>query len=190
MEKLGGDTKQVIDQLDLGENVALFRSFHLPFFDHVHRLIACQCALRRIKGKEPQARPGAAFDEAVVLLDQIVEVFELPQLTRWRELLVGFERVHGLGVDRVLVDVDHTRRTAEDYARQLQWLADVRYPEAKKIRLVQDNLNTHRLANLYLVFPPAEARRLAERFETHYTPTHGSWLDLADIEIGILNAAV
>ena len=77
------------------------------------------------------------------------------------------------------------RRTAEDYASQLQWLADVRYPNAKKIRLVQDNLNTHRLANLYLVFPPAEARRLAERFEVHYTPTHGSWLDMAEIEIGI-----
>jgi hypothetical protein len=77
------------------------------------------------------------------------------------------------------------RRTAEDYARQLQWLADVRYPQAKKIRLVQDNLNTHRLANLYLVFPPAEARRLAERFELHYTPTHGSWLNMAEIEIGI-----
>ncbi len=77
------------------------------------------------------------------------------------------------------------RRTAEDYARQLEWLADVRYPDAKKIRLVQDNLNTHRLANLYLVFPPAEARRLAERFELHFTPTHGSWLDMAEIEIGI-----
>lgn len=77
------------------------------------------------------------------------------------------------------------RRTAEDYARQLQWLADVRYPHAKKIRLVQDNLNTHRLANLYLVFPPAEARRLSERFELHYTPTHGSWLNMAEIEIGI-----
>jgi hypothetical protein len=77
------------------------------------------------------------------------------------------------------------RRTAEDYARQLQWLADVRYPEAKKIRLVQDNLNTHRLANLYLVFPPEEARRLSERFELHFTPTHGSWLDMAEIEIGI-----
>ena len=77
------------------------------------------------------------------------------------------------------------RRTAADYARQLQWLADVRYPQAKKIRLVQDNLNTHRLANLYLVFPPAEARRLAERFELHFTPTHGSWLNMAEIEIGV-----
>ena len=77
------------------------------------------------------------------------------------------------------------RRTAQEYARQLQWLAQVRYPDAKKIRLVQDNLNTHRLANLYLVFPPEQARRLAERFELHFTPTHGSWLDMAEIEIGI-----
>jgi len=77
------------------------------------------------------------------------------------------------------------RRTAQDYARQLQWLADVCYPDAKKIRLVQDNLNTHRLSNLYLVFPPQEARRLAERFELHFTPTHGSWLNMAEIEIGI-----
>jgi hypothetical protein len=77
------------------------------------------------------------------------------------------------------------RRTAVDYAHQLQWLADVRYPRAKKIRLVQDNLNTHRLANLYLVFPPEEARRLTERFEVHYTPNHASWLNMAEIEIGI-----
>ena len=77
------------------------------------------------------------------------------------------------------------RRTAVDYSWRLKWLADECYPGAKKIRLVQDNLNTHRLANLYLVFPPAEARRLAERFELHYTPTHGSWLNMAEIEIGI-----
>lgn len=77
------------------------------------------------------------------------------------------------------------RRTAEDYARQLQWLANGRYPDAKKIRLIQDKLNTHRLANLYLVFPPEEARRLAARFELHFTPTHGAWLDMAEIEIGI-----
>jgi hypothetical protein len=77
------------------------------------------------------------------------------------------------------------RRTAVDYARQLQWLADVRYPQAKKIRLVQDNLNTHRLASLYLVFPPEEACRLAERFDMHFTPPHGSWLNMAEIELGI-----
>jgi hypothetical protein len=77
------------------------------------------------------------------------------------------------------------RRTAVDYAWRLKWLADQCYPTARKIRLVPANLNTHRLANLYLVFPPAEARRLAERFEVHYTPTHGSWLNRAEIEIGI-----
>jgi hypothetical protein len=76
-------------------------------------------------------------------------------------------------------------RTATDYAHTLQWLADVGYPQAKKIRLVQANLNTHRLAHLYLVFPPQEAHRLAERFEVHYTPPHASWLNRAEIEIGI-----
>jgi hypothetical protein len=77
------------------------------------------------------------------------------------------------------------RPTAVDYARHLPWLAEVRYPNAKKFRLVQDNLNTHRLANLYLVFAPDEARRLTERFEMHYTPTHATWLNMAAIEIGI-----
>lgn len=77
------------------------------------------------------------------------------------------------------------RRTAADYPRQLQWLADVRYPQGKKIRLVQDNLNTHRLATLYLVLPPEEARRLTERFDVHYTPTHASWLKMAETDIRI-----
>jgi len=69
LEKLGDDPKQAIDQVNLGENIALFRSFHLPFSDHIHRLVACQCASRRLERKETQARPGAAFDEAVVLFD-------------------------------------------------------------------------------------------------------------------------
>lgn len=65
------------------------------------------------------------------------------------------------------------RRTAVDYAWRRQWLADVCYPEANKIRLVQDNLNTHRLANLYLVFPPDEAHRLTQPFEGHYPTALG-----------------
>lgn len=77
------------------------------------------------------------------------------------------------------------RRTAVDYAWRLKCLADGRYPNAHKIRLVQDNPNTHRLPNVYLVFPPDEARRLSERFELHFTPTHGAWLNMAEIEIGI-----
>ena len=78
------------------------------------------------------------------------------------------------------------QRRRLDYAHQLQWLADECYPEAQVIRLVQDNLNIHRLAHLYLAFPAAEARRLVRRFEVHYTPKHGSWLNMAEIEIGII----
>jgi hypothetical protein len=74
------------------------------------------------------------------------------------------------------VDVTE-RRTAIDYAQVLKDLSDVHFPNAKKIILVQDNLNTHTKASLYEAFPAPEARRLAERFEFHYTPKHGSWLN-------------
>jgi hypothetical protein len=80
------------------------------------------------------------------------------------------------------------RRTAIDYAHALADLADIHFPDADKIVLVQDNLNTHRPASLYQAFPPAEARRLTERFEVHYTPKHGSWLDMAEIELGVLSS--
>lgn len=78
------------------------------------------------------------------------------------------------------------RRTAVDYALILRDLADVHFPKADKITLVQDNLNTHKPASLYEAFPPAEARRIAERFEWHYTPKHGSWLNIAECELSAL----
>ena len=78
------------------------------------------------------------------------------------------------------------RRTAVDYAHILKDLSDIHFPDARKIRLVQDNLNTHVKASLYEAFPPAEARRLVERFEWHYTPKHGSWLNMAESELGVL----
>lgn len=78
------------------------------------------------------------------------------------------------------------RRTAVDYAHLLRDLADAHFPKADKIVLVQDNLNTHRPASLYEAFPPAEARRIAERFEWHYTPKHGSWLNIAECELSVL----
>lgn len=78
------------------------------------------------------------------------------------------------------------RRTAVDWAHQVQHLLDQQYPEALKVRLVCDNLNTHKLASLYEAFPPAEAHRLARRLELHYTPKHGSWLNIAEIELSIL----
>jgi hypothetical protein len=80
------------------------------------------------------------------------------------------------------------RHTAVDYAHVLKDLADRHFPHAKTIVLVQDNLNIHSKASLYEAFPAAEARRLVERFEWHYTPKHGSWLDLAESELGVLSA--
>ncbi len=86
-----------------------------------------------------------------------------------------------------LRDVEVTdRRTKKDYAQCLRKLADEKYPDAEVIVLVQDNLNTHSPASLYEAFEPQEAKRLADRFEFHYTPKHGSWLDMAEIELGIL----
>ena len=80
------------------------------------------------------------------------------------------------------------RHTAVDYARVLKDLADIHFAHAKTIVLVQDNLNIHSKASLYEAFPAVEARRLVERFEWHYTPKHGSWLDLAESELGVLTS--
>ena len=79
------------------------------------------------------------------------------------------------------------RRTRQDWARFVKAMLDERYPTALKVRLVMDNLNTHGLASLYETFPPGEARRLAERLEIHYTPKHGSWLNIAEIELSALS---
>ena len=79
-------------------------------------------------------------------------------------------------------------RTAVDYAQALKDLSDTHFSDVAKIVLVQDNLNTHTKASLYEAFPTPEARRLVERFEWHYTPKHGSWLDLAESELGVLSS--
>jgi hypothetical protein len=78
-------------------------------------------------------------------------------------------------------------RTANDFAEFVKMLVDVHYPQAERIRLVMDNLNTHTTASLYKAFEPTEARRLAEKLEIHYTPKHGSWLNMAEIEIGVMS---
>lgn len=78
------------------------------------------------------------------------------------------------------------RRTARDWAFFIKGMLDERYPDAVKVRLVMDNLNTHSIASLYEAFAPQEARRLAERLEIHYTPKHGSWLNIAEIELSVL----
>ncbi len=91
------------------------------------------------------------------------------------EPLAGFRHVKATG-----------RRTAVDFAEVIRDLVDVHYPRAEKIVLTMDNLNTHRLASLYQAFPPEEARRLAGRLEIHHTPKHGSWLNMAEIELSAL----
>lgn len=89
-------------------------------------------------------------------------------LVSWREVLV------------------RERRTGLDYAAVIRYLCDEKYPEAEKIILVQDNLNTHGIWSLYQAFEPHEAQRLAQRIEWHYTPRHGSWLNMAEIELSVL----
>lgn len=79
------------------------------------------------------------------------------------------------------------RRTAKDWALQIKKLVDEYYPEAEVIRLVMDNLNTHTKASLYKTFEPEEANRIANKIEVHYTPKHGSWLNMAEIELSILS---
>jgi hypothetical protein len=78
------------------------------------------------------------------------------------------------------------RRTAKDFAEVVRWLAEDVYPEADRIALVMDNLNTHKLASLYEALPADQARRIAERIEVHHTPKHGSWLNVAEIELSVL----
>jgi len=100
----------------------------------------------------------------------------------WR--LQIFMEVEPLAGKRHVVVTEH--RTRKDWAAQIKQMLDERYPEAIKVRLVMDNLNTHSIASLYEAFAPQEARRLAERLDIHYTPKHGSWLNMAEIELSVL----
>jgi hypothetical protein len=79
------------------------------------------------------------------------------------------------------------RRTMQDFARQMKWLVDEAFPTAERVRVVLDNLNTHRPASLYETFAPEEARRILKKLEFHYTPKHGSWLNIAEIELSIFS---
>ena len=78
------------------------------------------------------------------------------------------------------------QRTMIDFANQMKWLVDVAYPQAEVVRVVLDNLNTHKAASLYEAFAPEEARRIVKKLEFHYTPKHGSWLNMAEIELSVL----
>ena len=138
-------------------------------------------------------RPVVCFDEASKQLLKQTRVPILPAPGRPATSDYEYER-NGTAnlfmmfeplVGRRHVQVTE-RRTAVDYAHAVRDLVDVHYPEAEAIVLVQDNLNTHKPASLYEAFPPEEARRIIERLEVHYTPKHGSWLNMAETELSIL----
>jgi hypothetical protein len=97
-------------------------------------------------------------------------------------LFILFEPLRGWRHVKV---TDH--RTRQDWAMLMKELVDVHYPEAEFIRLVMDNLNTHTAGALYEIFEPAEAKRILDKLEFHYTPKHGSWLDMAEIEFSVLS---
>ena len=97
-------------------------------------------------------------------------------------LFMFFEPLEG---KRHVVVTD--QRTAVDWAHQIRYLVDIIHPRAERISLVMDNLNTHTGASLYKAFPPEEARRILDKLEIHYTPKHGSWLNMAEIELSILS---
>jgi DDE superfamily endonuclease len=97
-------------------------------------------------------------------------------------LFMAFMPLLGLRAVRVT-----ERRTARDFAEVLRWLVEEVHAGADKVVLVCDNLNTHRPACLYEAFPPEQARRIAEKLEWHYTPKHGSWLNMAEIELSVLS---
>ncbi len=96
-----------------------------------------------------------------------------------------FMEVEPLVVKDMWPSAEH--RTRKEWAFQIKEMLNDRYPKAIKVRLVMDNLNTHNVASLYETFKPKEARRLAERLEIHYTPKHGSWLNMAEIELSVLS---
>jgi len=136
--------------------------------------------------------PTVCFDEKLVAPEADVRPAEPMEPGRPERVDYEYER---LGTANLFFFVEPLRgwrhvemtehRTKIDYAHCIQWLVDEVYPHASSIRIVQDNLNTHTAAALYEAFEPAEARRILRRVEFHYTPKHGSWLNMAEIEISI-----
>ena len=139
-------------------------------------------------------RPLVCFDEASKQLVDHVRAPIEPTLEHPRKIIdYEYVRKGTANIFMLYAPLEGRRealvtdqRTTIDYAHAIRHLIDVMYPKARKIVLVQDNLNTHKPASLYAAFPPEEARRLIDKLEIHYTPKHGSWLNMAEIELGVL----
>lgn len=137
--------------------------------------------------------PVVCMDESCKQL--IGEVREPIAAAPGRAARIDYEYVRN-GVAQIFMEVEplagrrhvaaSERRTATDWAHWIKGMLDERYPEAVRVRLVLDNLNTHTAASLYKTFEPEEARRLTERIEFHHTPKNGSWLNVAEIELSVL----
>jgi len=139
-------------------------------------------------------RPQVCLDEASKQLISETRPSIPPRPGRVRRVDAEYRRNGTASVFMLTVPLEgkrHVRvrehRKREDFAKVIRELCDELYPEAEKIVLVMDNLNTHNTASLYEAFAPKEARRLAEKLEIHYTPKHGSWLDMAEIELSVLS---
>jgi len=147
--------------------------YHRPYDPDAPVICLDECAkvLHTTPRGGQAAAPGAARRE-----DYEYERHGTCNIFCWVEPLAGHRQV------RVT-----PRRTAADFAEQLRLLVDEAYPDARKIVLVTDNLNTHHLGALYERFAPEEARRIAQRLEWHYTPEHASWLNMAEIELSVLS---
>jgi len=147
--------------------------YHRPY-DEKRPVVAVDEASKQLVGEAVQpipAQPGRPerFDYEYVR-NGTANLFMISEpLVGWRHVMVT------------------ERRTAKDFAEVVRWLAEDVYPEAERVVLVMDNLNTHKLASLYEAFEPEQARRIAERIEVHHTPRHGSWLNVAEIELSVLS---
>jgi hypothetical protein len=147
--------------------------YHRPY-DEKRPLVALDEASKQLVGEAVQPLPPAPgqperFDYEYVRNGTANLFMTSEPLLGWRAVQVT------------------ERRTAKDFAEVLRWLAEDVHPEAEKLVLVMDNLNTHKVASLYEAFPPEQARRIAERLEIHHTPKHGSWLNVAEIELSVLS---
>jgi hypothetical protein len=147
--------------------------YHRPY-DEQRPLVCLDEASKQLIGETVQALPAEPgqperFDYEYVR-NGTVNLFMVSEpLLGWRHVEVT------------------QRRTAQDFAEVLRWVVEEVHPDAEKVVLVMDNLNTHKLASLYETFPPEQARRIAERLEIHHTPKHGSWLNMAEIELSVLS---
>jgi DDE superfamily endonuclease len=146
--------------------------YHRPY-DEKRPLVCLDEASRQLIGEVVQPLPAAPGQP---------ERFDYEYVRNGTaNLFMSFEPLLGWRAVQVT-----ERRTAKDFAEVLRWLVEDVHPDAEKVVLVVDNLNTHKPASLYETFPPERARRIAARVEWHYTPKHGSWLNMAEIELSVL----